>query len=82
MAFSIHPNPSNGQFTITPKAEMDGIAHVQLIDIAGRVVLQQMWNTKENATLVLDKQLDHGVYVLTISTNGQRVSERVVINGN
>ncbi len=80
--FSIHPNPSNGQFTITPQAEMDGVAQVQLIDIAGRVVLQQTWNAKENATLVLNKQLDHGVYVLTISANGYQFSERVVVNGN
>jgi hypothetical protein len=79
-AFSIHPNPSNGRFTVTPLADVEGLATVQLVDIAGRVVLNQTWSASEDATLILDKQLDLGLYVLTIiAADGQQFSSRVVI---
>ncbi len=79
-AFSIHPNPSNGHFTVTPLADVSGLATVQLVDIAGRVILNQTWNASEDATLVLDKQLDLGLYMLNITAgDGQQFSSRVVI---
>jgi hypothetical protein len=79
-AFSIHPNPSNGRFTVTPLADAEGVATVQLFDVAGRVVLQQTWNAREDATLVLDKQLDNGMYMLSITAaDGHQFSSRVVI---
>jgi hypothetical protein len=53
---------------------------VQLFDVAGRIVFNQTWNASEDATLILDKQLDLGVYVLTIiAADGQQFSSRVVI---
>jgi len=79
-AFSIHPNPSNGRFTVTPLAEVEGVATVYLVDIAGRIVVQQTWNAGEDATLILDKQMDNGIYLLTITAaDGQTFTSRVVI---
>jgi hypothetical protein len=79
--FSIHPNPSSGQFTITPLFEVEGVAHVKLMDMAGRIVLQQTWNAQEEATLVLNERLEYGIYVLTISANRNQFSERLIIGG-
>jgi hypothetical protein len=57
-----------------------GLVTVQLVDIAGRIVLEQKWSANEDATLVLDKQLDLGLYVLTITAaDGQQFSSRVII---
>jgi len=79
-SFTIHPNPSNGRFTVTPLADAEGVATVQLFDVAGRVVLQQTWNPSEDATLVLDKQMDNGIYMLSITAaDGQTFTSRVVI---
>ncbi len=79
-AFSIHPNPSNGRFTVTPLADVEGVATVQLFDVAGRIVLQQTWSASEDATLVFDKQLDNGMYMLNITAaDGQTFTSRVVI---
>jgi hypothetical protein len=77
---SIQPNPSNGRFTITPLANVEGLATVQLIDVAGRIVFTQTWSASEDATLVLDKQLYNGLYMLSITAaDGQQYSSRVVI---
>jgi hypothetical protein len=79
-AFTIHPNPSNGRFTVTPLADVEGVATVQLFDVAGRKVLQQTWSASEDATLVFDKQLDNGMYMLNITAaDGQTFTSRVVI---
>jgi hypothetical protein len=79
-AFTIHPNPSNGRFTVTPLTDVEGMATVMLFDISGRIVLQQTWSASEDATLVFDKQLDNGMYLLSITAaNGQTFTSRVVI---
>ncbi len=79
-SFTIHPNPSNGRFTVTPLADAEGVATVQLFDVAGRIVFTQTWNPSEDATLVLDKQLDNGIYMLSITAgDGHQFSSRVVI---
>ncbi len=79
-AFTIHPNPSNGRFTVTPLADVEGMATVMLFDVAGRVVLQQSWSASQDATLVLDKNLDNGMYMLNITAaDGQTFTSRVVI---
>jgi uncharacterized repeat protein (TIGR01451 family) len=77
---SIHPNPSNGRFTITPLGEVEGLATLTLFDVAGRIVFTQTWSASEDATLVLDKQLDNGMYMLSITAaDGHQFSSRVVI---
>jgi len=79
-AFTIHPNPSNGRFTVTPLARIEGVANVTLFDVAGRIVLNQTWNASEDATLVLDKNLDNGMYMLSIiAADGQVFKSGVVI---
>ncbi len=76
----VFPNPSNGRFTVTPLADEEGVATVQLLDVAGRVVFTQTWSANEDATLVLDQQLDNGMYMLNITAaDGQQYSSRVVI---
>jgi len=56
------------------------VANVTLFDVAGRIVLNQTWNASEDATLVLDKNLDNGMYMLSIiAADGQVFKSGVVI---
>jgi hypothetical protein len=79
-AFSIYPNPSNGNFTITcfgiPKASITA----KVYDLLGRVVHQEQLNfSNKEATLKLN--IPSGSYILELKDEAGNVQrERIVIN--
>lgn len=69
---SIYPNPStDGIINVV----VDGVAEVHVIDIAGRLVLNQMVNS--NGVIDLSAQAE-GLYIFTISTPNGRVTKKII----
>ena len=74
-SFTIYPNPTQTQFTITG---LSGNETIQLVDMTGRVL--QTEKTQNNSSESINvNHLANGVYNLIISTeNGQSVTQKLI----
>ncbi len=78
-AFSVYPNPSNGNITI----KNSGIAldRIQISDLNGRVVANYDLNgTVEDKELNLESMLSSGMYLMTLSSDNASTVKKIVIN--
>ena len=72
-----YPNPSKDQLLVL--AEVQGMANVSLMDVTGKVAMQDQVNfTRNNATLNL-AGLRAGVYFLRVQSEDGRISQTRVI---
>ncbi len=67
---NIHPNPANNVVMISYNTELTGDLQVQIMDLAGRTVAQQMIENNGRATLEVSA-LQNGLYIVTLSENGE-----------
>ncbi|MFA7380216.1 MAG: S8/S53 family peptidase [Bacteroidia bacterium] len=79
---TVYPNPNNGQFMITYKAEQAGFYLVEISNTAGQTLHQQSWELKNGVnTLSVDLQkYGKGIYFLTVTGRGGQVVKRIAIN--
>jgi hypothetical protein len=76
----VYPNPSTGIFTIV--APTAGNALVEMIDVAGRVVLRQQWLTTNATSLTIHSNLEAGIYSVTVTVQGTRYKTKVIVAGS
>ena len=71
--FSINPNPTSGEFTVTlaDKAE----ASVEVVNMAGQVVASQ----KVEGSAIINKALTAGVYTVIVKTNAGVSTQKLVV---
>jgi hypothetical protein len=75
-SFSIHPNPSQGTFTISFDELKNENAELKIFDVMGRVVFATTLNTKSQT---LNPNLSSGIYFVKMS-DGERVwTQKLVI---
>lgn len=79
-AFSIYPNPNNGQFTLDLANGVEGKVQVKVFDLSGRVV----YNKDFEPTTSFSKQIDlgrvqSGVYLVNISNGNINTTKKIVI---
>ncbi|HLP34346.1 MAG TPA: T9SS type A sorting domain-containing protein, partial [Bacteroidia bacterium] len=79
---TVYPNPNNGQFMITYKAEQSGFYLVEISNTAGQMLHQQSWELKNGVnTLPVNLQNSgKGMFIVTITGRGGQVVKRIVIN--
>lgn len=73
-AFSIYPNPSNGNFTIGRVSSAS--ADLMIRNAAGQLIHTQKLNSNSE---VLDLDLAQGVYFISIEQNGYKTTQRMVV---
>ncbi|MFT3884523.1 MAG: choice-of-anchor L domain-containing protein [Flavobacteriales bacterium] len=73
---SVFPNPAENTLHVDLPSGMEGRTELQLLDVAGRVVMQQVISGTTQATLDLG-HLPHGSYTLKATTNGRVVRATV-----
>lgn len=73
-ALAIFPNPSTG--TISIDMDLNGNERLVLLDIQGRVVM----NEAATNTLILKPHLENGVYFLKLINNNETYTAKVVVN--
>lgn len=77
MAFTMYPNPAQNAVTINPSIE-GGNYKVSVQEITGRLLLQQNLSRADRTLNVSD--LPNGAYIITVSSNGVRWSQKLIIN--
>ncbi|HTA61617.1 MAG TPA: T9SS type A sorting domain-containing protein, partial [Bacteroidia bacterium] len=71
---SIYPNPSNGSFVIeTTSTDKQTL---QIVDVAGKLVLQQTINGKANIDA---SSLDNGIYFVQINSSESLYSKKIIV---
>ncbi|HTA61363.1 MAG TPA: PKD domain-containing protein [Bacteroidia bacterium] len=71
---SIYPNPNNGNFVIeTTSTEKQTI---QIIDVTGKLVLQQIINGK---AIIDASSLDNGIYLVQINTSEGLLTRKIIV---
>ena len=78
MGVRAHPNPSTGQFTISYAANSE-VGSLEVIDAAGRVVLQEripQWSTIHNFDI---SDQEHGAYTATIRWGVTKLSTYLTV---
>ena len=83
-SISIHPNPNKGTFTIQGVLNntADDAVVLEVTDMLGQVVYTRSTTTvsgKLNETIVLNRALADGIYLLTIHTNGFNTTLRFTL---
>lgn len=71
--FTIAPNPTSGEFTITLAENVE--AAVEVINMAGQIVASQ--KIKGNATI--DKSLSAGIYTVIVKSEGEVSTQKLVV---
>ena len=71
---TIFPNPSTGLYTITANK----IKNIQIIDIAGKVILNREIDLSNSAQVDMNKQKE-GVYFLTITTQETVETMKIIL---
>lgn len=75
----VYPNPSlDGRFTIEMKGLKSWTANVQIYTIAGMLVYDK--NFDSNRNISINSGLTKGMYLLIVSANGNKSSQKIVIN--
>ena len=71
--FSINPNPTSGEFTVTLADNVE--ASVEVVNMAGQVVASQ----KIVGYTTIDKVLPAGVYTVVVKSNGAVSTQKLVV---
>ena len=75
-AFSVYPNPSNGNLTIKTNLPIEK-ASITVSDLNGRIVHQLNADVLENQSLDLS-ELQSGMYILTIKNESYNYSQKII----
>lgn len=82
VAFTIHPNPSNGEFTVNMNGLKSENAKVSVYSLIGKLVYESDVETS-SGNLVKDinvNQLSNGVYFIKVSADNKEFTKKVVLN--
>lgn len=81
IVFGVYPNPFNEEFHVQFYSPNGEAATVKLVDVQGKVVLNQhfrSFNPGVNYLKVVASNLPDGAYTLTIEQNGQLTSKTLI----
>jgi hypothetical protein len=79
---TVYPNPSNGESVNVALSNLQkGQLQVRVLDAAGRAVAAQQYQVEESiqTTLVFDKKLSAGIYMVEMTNGGDVKMERLVV---
>ncbi|MBK7431956.1 MAG: T9SS type A sorting domain-containing protein [Bacteroidetes bacterium] len=78
--FFVYPNPASQNIRINTSFE-SGNTKVELVDISGRIVLEEENLIISNHLLELNIEgIQSGVYFISLTTDGKRISKKLMVN--
>jgi hypothetical protein len=78
--FAVYPNPTEGTLYIELGAERTGNVRVRVLDMSGRVVLEQPLNVKAGVNTLDMGRLQTGQYMVELTTDNWVKTQRVQVS--
>lgn len=75
---SVYPNPAETVLNISLPESFDGVGTIEMMDATGKLVRTEQTSTKLNTIDV--SGLSNGIYLLNITSENGRYSQRIVVN--
>ena len=72
--FSVYPNPSIGDFTIS----LNHAAEIEIINTIGQIVHREKVEGKE--TIKISLRQDAGIYLIKVKNNNSTITQKLIIN--
>jgi hypothetical protein len=79
-SWSIFPNPASEEIFIQLNDEKIENATIKLLDLSGRIILQNTWN--DNDFKLEIAHLQTGYYILCIESKNEIIRKKILINNN
>jgi hypothetical protein len=74
----VYPNPNRGQFTV--ELDLNGLVGMQVFDSKGALVHTEVFSASGRTQRNLDlSTFSKGSYTLIVENNGQKISQKVVV---
>jgi hypothetical protein len=78
---NIYPNPTNGKLYIDIESNQSKILDVVLMDLNGKKLMEQNWNTGNESSLVLDLEgLQEAIYLVQIKSDTGIITRRIIVS--
>jgi subtilisin family serine protease len=78
---NIYPNPTNGKLYIDIESNQSKILEVVLMDLNGKKLIEQNWNTGNESRLVLDLEgLQEAIYLVQIKSDTGIITRRIIVS--
>ncbi len=81
-AIDLHPNPNNGDFTLTLNQTITNL-EAQIFDISGRLVYTEQWKGNLNSGYqiqVSTNRLEKGLYLVFLKSGTRTVIHRIIVH--
>ena len=72
--FTVYPNPANDKIIVTVNEKINGNAHVEVIDMAGKIVVKQ--NVVEGSAVINISDLQQGVYIVKYAGSVRKIIKK------
>jgi len=78
---NIFPNPTNGLFNLSVKSDINATAEIEVIDLAGRVVLTKNneVTTGRNQIQIDASELNKGIYLISTKINDKTSVKKLIV---
>lgn len=73
----IYPNPANESIII--EYSSDKITGIQLIDLAGKIILEPLHSPKNKIVQLDVSKIQSGVYFIVVSSENEKISKKMII---
>lgn len=76
--FNVYPNPSNGVFTIDYNGNSASPVNVTVVDVQGRVLIHNTYNTGSVNDQINMKDASKGVYFVELSVGNEKITQKII----
>jgi hypothetical protein len=80
-ALNIFPNPADGEVNVKYNVTNNETTEIEIVDLLGKIVSYNAIQSQmgENLVLISTSDLEAGVYMVLVKTNGVEQTKRLVI---
>ena len=82
IAFKLAPNPTTGNFTVSIFNNNEQDYSIALMDVTGKVLLNNLYNGKQTSQLIETNGLAAGIYFVKITCGNTQKTEKLIIQSN